>query len=93
MRKDYLGNTVNVGDYFILANRGSTSAFLKIGRVVGWKKDRMFFVKNNNYGQPQVSYTTRLDDLVVIPDNIVPGKHIFAMEPIYLTETRSGAYV
>lgn len=88
MHKDYLGNPIKIGDYFVISTKGSSSAFLKLGRVTGWKKDRMHYVRAWNEKHVELSYTTRLSDLVVVPENSVTLSFRLAMEPVWIEQSR-----
>lgn len=86
---DFLKNTIKVGDYFVVANiSGRSSATLLIGRVTGWKKDRMFYVRGYLNYNCNVSYTTRYDDLLVIPEDVIPYDLKLKMEPLWMDHSK-----
>jgi hypothetical protein len=83
MKKDKLDNYLKIGDYFAL-EMGS----LVVGRIYGFKKDRMHYLRyNKDFGISisgiSISYTTRYDDCVKLHEDHVPAEMKKSLEPQY----------
>ena len=88
--KDFLGNDIQIGDYFLQANHAGRSgvADLLIGRVVGKKKTRLYYIRYwpKDHKVQAGSYTTRYEAMVIVPPIVLPGEAVYTMDSLFPAE-------
>ena len=82
MFKDFLQRDIKVGDWFIISNAGRGGT-LYAGKVYGFKKNRMYYLRVYANRPNSVSHTERCNECVIVSEMDVPSEWAIKAEPDY----------
>lgn len=71
MYKDFLDQDIKIGDWIVISNSGRGGT-LYLGRVAGFKKNRMYYLRVYSQFSNYKTHTNRFKECTVVSDSAVP---------------------